>query len=324
MHGPRRSLAAVDLNLLVALDALLAESSVTRAARRVGLSQPAMSHALARLRALLGDPLLLRSDAGMQRTPRAEELVGAVRRILEEIDATLSARGPFDPADCSDSFRLSIEGGALAAVVRRLRREAPRARLEISPRADGEQWSALRRGEIDLAFSTSASCPPGFHAEPAFELPYVCLVRRAHPAVGARLSLARFAQLGHVAVTRAPIVDGEIDRALEARGLARRVVVRVPSLLGVPWLVASSDLLATVPMPLGYAGPGRVAIRAVKPPLPLAPQAVWAVWHERTQRSAPHAWFRSMVLRSCADVAPQRATFRDIRGERAPQSLRPG
>jgi DNA-binding transcriptional LysR family regulator len=304
VHDPRAHLASVDLNLLVSLDALLTESSVNRAARRMGLSQPAMSHALARLRDLFDDPLLVRSGEGMLPTPRGEELVAPVRRILEDIDHALAPGGAFEPEHCADTFRLSIEGGTLPFVVQRLRQEAPGARLEVSPRGAGEQWDALKRGEVDLAFSTSSSCPSGFHAEPVFELPYVCLVRRDHPEVGRRMTLRLFARLGHIAVSRPPIVDTELDRMLEAHSLRRRVVVRVPSLLAVPWLVASSDLVATVPMPLGHTSPQRVATRAVKPPVSLEPQAVWLVWHERTERSPAQRWFRSMVHRACRDVTP--------------------
>jgi len=305
VNEPRTKLAAVDLNLLVALDALLSESNVTRAARRVGLSQPAMSHALARLRDLLGDPLLVRTGEGMLPTARGEGLAAPVRRILEDIDRTLAPDETFEPERCSDTFRISIEGGTLPFVVRRLRRESPDAKLEISPRDAGLQWDALRRGEVDLAFSTSPSCPPGFHAEPVFELPYVCLVRSDHSEVGRRMTLRRFARLGHIAISRAPIADEELDRLLEARSLKRRVVVHVPSLLAVPWLVASSDLVATVPMPLGHTSPHRIPIRALKPPLPLEPQAVWLAWHERGHRSPAQRWFRDMVRRACRDAMPR-------------------
>jgi DNA-binding transcriptional LysR family regulator len=298
-------LAGVDLNLLVALDALLAESSVTGAARRVGVSQPAMSHSLSRLRDLLDDPLLVRAPDGMIPTARAQALAGPLRQILENVEQALAPTRPFDARTSTASFALSLEEpgqiGTLPILLGILRREAPDVRLEVSPRAEGQQWDALRRGRIDLAFAVDPRPQPDFHQQPVFRLPYVCLIRRDHPEVRRRLSLERFASLRHIAVSRPGIAEPEIERALARAGLLRRVAVRVPSLLPAPWLVASSDLVATVPMPV--RGTSGLAVRALKPPIELAPLEVSLVWHERTQREPAHAWFRSVVARACALTA---------------------
>jgi len=297
------NLASVDLNLLVVLDALLAELSVTRAARRLGLSQSATSHALGRLRTLVGDVLLVRTPQGMVATPRALALQAPVKRILAGVEQALAHHDAFDPARSRQRFCLSLEEpgqiGMLPRLVERLRREAPHVLLEVAPQKEGEQWAALEGGAIDLAFSVTPPPRPGFHTYPVFRLPYVSLVRRGHPQAARGLDLETFLALGHIAVTRPGIADPDVDRLLAARGQARRLALRVPSLLPVPWLVASSDFVATVPGMLGTLVPRPGALVAHRPPLAIPPLHVSLVWHERSHDDAAQRWFRDVVLAVC-------------------------
>jgi DNA-binding transcriptional LysR family regulator len=270
-------LRQMDLNLLVALDALVEEGSVTRAARRVGLTQSAMSRALGRLRAHLGDPLLIRAGARMVLTPRAEGLGPALRGALQELEAIVT-RGPtFDPASTRRTFRVATADYGMAVVVPallgRLAVLAPRRRS--SP---GLVWTRL------------------------FTERNVCLVRRNHTSVGRTLSLEAYCALPHVVVS--PEGRGSVvDEALERRGLERRVALRVPSFLVAPLVVADSDMIATTASRVARRFAEALSLRILEPPIPLPEFALALGWHERVREDPAHAWFRRLVAAVARDLA---------------------
>ena len=301
------SLAGIDLNLLVVLDALLQESSVTRAARRVGLSQSATSHALRRLRTLLDDPILVRTPNGMAPTARARDLVLPVHRALEQIEKALAPPRPFDPSQSHRTFTLSLEDagqvGLLPLLAERLKREAPGVNLRARPGGGSVPEEGLADGSIDLALAVSPEPRAGFRAEVVFTTPYVSIVRAGHPEVGKRLTLERFSGLGHIVLAGPGSVDTEIDRALEARSRTRRSALVVSSLLPIPWLVARSDLVATVPSLLLGLGRDRPRLARYAPPVPLAPVTGSLVWHERAHNDPAHGWLRDVVGEACRELA---------------------
>jgi DNA-binding transcriptional LysR family regulator len=301
------SLAGIDLNLLVVLDALLQESSVTRAAERIGLSQSATSHALARLRALLDDPILVRTRGGMAATARARTLASPVHQALAELEKTLAPPRPFDPARSQRTFTLSLEDagqvGLLPILAERLKREAPGVNLRARPGGGGVPEEELADGSVDLALAVSPEPSAGLRAEVVFTTPYVSIVRAGNPEVGKRLTLDRFSRLGHVVLAGPASVDAEIDRALEGHSRSRRAALVVPSLLPIPWLVARSDLVATVPSLLLGLDRDRPPLERHRPPVPLEPVTGSLVWHERLHDDPAHRWLRDVVGEACRQLA---------------------
>ncbi len=289
----------VDLNLLVALDALLAERSVSRAAVRLHLSQPATSALLARLRELFGDPLLLRSARSMLPTPRALELLGPVKQVLDEIDAIVQPRTAFEPASAVHTFTLSasdyVEYALLPTLVDFLERKAPGVRLAVRPLDLQTVAKQMESGEVDLCITGLQNAPAGMHQQPLYSERMVSVVRRKHPGVGARLTLEKFCSLEHILVSvRGSGFSARIDEALTALGRKRRARLAVPHFLLVPEIVARSDMISALPERLarGYAN----KLRIFEPPLKIEGFTVGQIWHERNQREPAQLWLREVLL----------------------------
>jgi DNA-binding transcriptional LysR family regulator len=300
-------LAATDLNLLVAFDALVAEGSVTRAASRVGLTQPAMSHALARLRRLFGDPLLVRTPNGMVPTVRAKELIVPIRNALGQIDGALRSPGAFDPRTARRTFSIAcVDFGSMVVVpllYARLRAEAPQIDLHVRPLRGDQCERQLSEGELDLGIGVFADHEArAVVRQKLFDERFVCIVRAGHPAVGASLSLAEFVALDHALIAPRGTPGGQVDRSLAEHGLRRRVVLVVPHFLAAPMVIARSDLILTVAERIARAFSTMLPLRIVDPPLPLPGFTVSQYWHERQARDPAHAWFRGLVADVCRHV----------------------
>jgi DNA-binding transcriptional LysR family regulator len=296
----------VDLNLLVALDALLAERSVSRAAVRLHLSQPATSALLARLRELFGDPLLLRSARGMLPTPRALDLVGPTRQVLDQIDAIVQPRIEFDPASAVHTFTLSasdyVEYALLPTLVDYLERQAPGVRLAVRPLDLQTVAMQMESGEVDLCITGLLNAPPGLHQRPLYTERLVSVVRRKHPGVGAGLTLETFCSLEHILVSvRGSSFSARIDDALAKLGRKRRTRLAVPHFLLVPEIVARSDMISALPERLarGYAN----KLRIFELPLEIEGFTVGQIWHERNQREPAQLWLRDMLLELAQEPA---------------------
>jgi DNA-binding transcriptional LysR family regulator len=294
-----------NLNLLVAFDALVAERSVTRAAARIGVTQSAVSNALAQLRVLFDDPLFLRARRGVTPTPRAIELAGPIRQGLA-LFASALAPAAFAPSRSTRTFVLAasdfVELVLLPPLLRRLAREAPGVRVEVRPWGLHEVPDALARGEVDLMAGFYGEVPPQHEQRFLFEEPYVCIVRKDLPHVGRRLTLARYLELSHVLVSERADSPGSVDRALAARGLARRVGARVSHFLLVPAHVSQTDLIAAVGRRVAEAFARSYAIKVLKPPIPLPPGRVGQVWHRRADADAGHRWLRTALEEVAREV----------------------
>ena len=289
----------VDLNLLVALDALLAERSVSRAALRLRLSQPAASALLARLRLLFGDPLLLRSARGMLPTPRALELLGPVRQVLDGIDAIVQPRAAFDAATAVHTFTLSasdyVEYTLLPKLVDYLEHKAPGVRLIVRPLDLQSVARQMESGEVDLCITGLQNAAAGLHVRPLYTERIVSVVRRNHPGIGARLTLDKFCSLEHIQVSvRGSGYTARVDEALTALGRKRRARLAVPHYLLVPEIVARSDMISSLPERLarGYAN----KLRIFEPPLDIPGFTVGEVWHERNERDPAQQWLRDVLV----------------------------
>ncbi|HGQ7767862.1 TPA: LysR family transcriptional regulator [Pseudomonas aeruginosa] len=287
----------LDLNLLKALDALLDERSVTRAADRLALTQPAVSGMLNRLRESFDDPLFVRAQRGIVPTLRGEQLAGPVKQLLSDIEGMLQPQA-FDPASTNVTFRLAATDYALQAVVipflSALREQAPNIRVSVQPVETLQLPTQLERGEIDLALITPETTPHGLHSELLFEERYVCVMRANHPdAEAGKISLDRFCTLDHVLVSPSGgSFRGVTDDALERIGRSRRVITSVTSFLVLPELLMVGDLIAVVPCRLVLHDK---RLKVFDPPIEIPGFGKSAAWHDRTHREASHRWIRSLM-----------------------------
>jgi DNA-binding transcriptional LysR family regulator len=290
------SLAGVDLNLLVALDALLEERSVTLAAKRVGLSQSAMSHALARLRALTGDRLLVRTARGSIVTPRGRALQAPVRTALAQLEDALRPPKPFEPALVEHAVRVAaidlVQLLLIPPLSKALRGQAPG--VDVLVRAYDEGITrALAEGESDLAVGLARRLPH-LHQEELMRDRFVCVVRKGHPCLRTRLTAARYAALNHALVTPRGLAQGAVDRALKKKKLKRRVVLTTPGFMAAALAVAESDLILTVAERVVRTVP--LPLEIVEPPIRLEPLRISMAWHARRHRDPLHQWFRERLV----------------------------
>ncbi|MGH8617312.1 MAG: LysR family transcriptional regulator [Burkholderiales bacterium] len=290
-----------DLHLLMGFDALAAAGSVSGAAQRMGLTQPAMSNLLARLRARYGDALFVRTRAGMSPTPKALELMQPVRDALDGVARVLAPAGAFDPRTSRAKLTLTatdyIEFVLMPRLVQSLEKRAPGIELEIrvANREMAGLW--LSRGEIDFRIGWVRRPPAELRFKKLYTDRFVCMVRRDHPVVRGALTLDDYCSLRHVraVVHSLPESGPTIDEAVAVVGRRVRVGVVSHDFLTLPFIVAQSDLVATVPERLARAFAKTLPLRILPPPVKLPELAVTLYWHERTQRSPLHRWFRELA-----------------------------
>jgi DNA-binding transcriptional LysR family regulator len=294
------NLAGVDLNLLTAFEALMKDGQVTGAGVRVGLSQPAMSHALGRLRQLFGDELFVRTPAGMEPTARARALAEIVAPALIAIRRALDPSPTFDPAVSERGFTVGMAEYAEIALIKGLAQgvaaHAPRADLRVVPMTKADYAARLDSGTLDLAIGHLVDPPPRLARAALFQDPLVCVARADHPAFRRRLTVAGYVLLDHVLVSPTGEPHGPVDRMLGERGLRRRVALVVGTYLTLPIVLGDSDLVATMPARAArmLAEVSGLAVR----PLPLRGSAkVAMVWHRRNDGEPAIAWVRALVAR---------------------------
>ena len=288
----------VDLNLLVALEALLSERNVTRAAQRLGLSQPAMSAALARLRTLFNDPLLLRTSRGMLPTAKGVELAAPVKQVLDEIGRIVRQADAFDPARAEVTFTITasdyVEFTILPRLVDHFEARAPGCRLAVRPINFATLPEQLERGEVDLALVSTTNAPENARLRPLYPERFVCAVRRGHPRAAKQISLEEFCALEHVLISPSGgAFVAQTDAALSALGRSRSVRLSVPHFLLIPEILGRSDMMAVLPERLARAHADRLHIMEV--PFELPPYTIAQVWHERTHRDPARAWLRQAL-----------------------------
>lgn len=293
-------LADFDLNLLLSLKALLDERSVTRAAKRIGISQPAMSGSLAKLRELLDDPLLVRTPTGMVLTARAADLRAPLDEILTLIERTVVSQKPFDPKTAEITFRITttdyFEYLLMPAVVRALRERAPAATLVVTAVGQDRVPVELEAGSIDLAIGVFRETAAGLYQQLLFDERLVAVVRRDHPRVTGALDAALLADLPHLLVSPRGRGKGPVDRLLSAEGRRRHVAYAGPHFLAAPAVVAATDLVLSVGERLARRFAEAYPLRVVELPFAKTPAHVISLWHERTHRDAGQAWLRALVV----------------------------
>lgn len=292
------NLAAVDLNLLVAFDALLSEGSVSGAAERIGLSQPAMSKRLAHLRRLFGDELFVRHADGVRPTERALDLADPIRSALRQIEDALGGLGRFLPARSGRTFRIAttdhIAATLMPGVMARLRAEAPRISIVLRALHRQELVEALERGTVDLALTILPDAPATIRRAPLFHVRWVSVVSADHPEIQDGLTLELYLKYPHLLVTHVGDLKGYIDRILDDRGLKRHVAMSLPYALAVPRIIAGTDMISTLsdhvlrmtdwpgvrtfPLPFDYSGYEETML-----------------WHRRNDNDPGHGWLRRLL-----------------------------
>lgn len=286
-----------DLNLLKALEALLETKSVTQAAKRLGLSQPATSHALGRLREAFSDPLLVRTGSAQVLTERAERLREPLKETLARAELVLSAPEGVTPATLKRNFSISLadytELVLLPKLTERLMAEAPGVSVTCRPHR-GKPLEALTSGD-ELWLGVGAPDEPGLITQRLFSDSYLCVVRKDHPLARRKISLKQFVELKHVQIAPGGLPGGPLDDALAARGLSRTVAVRVPNFLVAPLLISKSDLVLTAPKRVVELFSDFAGLHVFEPPIRIPSFTVQQCWLARSQTDATHKWFRALM-----------------------------
>jgi DNA-binding transcriptional LysR family regulator len=290
------NIGGIDLNLLLAFEALIEERHVGRAARRLGLSQPAFSNAIGRLRSRLQDRLFVRSAQGMRPTPRAEQLADPIRSALAQLRQTFEAPNTFDPSTSTLRFRIGLSDDVELRLVSLLSRIMLSGELQM-----------LRNGTLDLAigyFPDARYLAPGLVMEPLSQEGNVVIARCGHPMWRRRLTVERFAKLDHAAVIYRNQRWGLIDNELASRGRRRRLRLALPHCLSVLHAVASSDLVACIQESVVEEFGKDLNLRSCPEPLGLPPFVLRMVWHRQRDNDPAQVWLRKLIASKLGHKAP--------------------
>lgn len=303
----------VDVKLLRLFELLYSTRNVTRAAEALGQSQPTVSIGLARLRREFDDPLFVRTPAGMQPTPRADGLIDTVREVLDALRRLAATGATFDPAQAEREFRIFMTDASHVTLLPQLfshvRALAPGVRLEAATIGPHMQ-EALQTGKADLALGLIPGLEAGFYQQALFDQDWVCLVNPRHPRVGKGLSLRAYKQEQHVG-----IVSGTgqalLEAALVEAGIERQVVLKLPGFLGLPAIVSTTDLVATLPRHIGETLARAADLLVLRCPVAIPGFTVKQHWHARYHHDPANRWLRGVCAELFLRKAPRRRDVGD-------------
>jgi DNA-binding transcriptional LysR family regulator len=301
------NLASFDLNLLRVLDALLHEGSTVRAGRRLGLSQPAVSAALSRLRAALGDELFFRRGQGLEPTHLAKSLEAPLRQALDGIETLLKGPDSFDPYVSDARFKISgsdfFAEMLMPQLAERLSQLAPAMRVHLVDLVPDSYVDTLERYEVDLALIPQTRLPDWVQSRPLFTSSFSAIARSNHPRIaragiapGGVIPIDLFCDLGHVLFSPAGNASAMGDAALAKLGRKRRVVMTMPVFSGVYHAVGQSDLIALLPTQLARHVAQKNGLDVYLPPMPIDAATITMIWHRRYAASLDHLWFRDQIV----------------------------
>ncbi len=290
---------SIDMNLLVVFDAMIEHRSVTRAAEAIGLSQPAMSAAVSRLRTWFDDPLFVKTGAEMKPTPRALTLARPVRQVIETIKDEILQRSGFDPQKTDRTFTIMTpdigEANFVPKLLARISEMAPNARLRAVSRSRPAAAESLESGEAELAIGYFPDLhKAGFFKQKLFESPHVCVVRADHPAVGKKLTMKQYLALSH-AVVQPEGREHVFDLFLGQKGMQRKVLLELSHFMSLLPVIETSDLIATVPLDLAMICQRYANIKIVESPITSPVIAVHQFWHRRFNKDPANVWLRGVV-----------------------------
>jgi DNA-binding transcriptional LysR family regulator len=300
------NLSRLDLNLLVAFDALLTERSVTRAAARIGLGQSAMSHNLARLRTLFGDELLTRAAEGMRPTPRALALADPVRVTLAQIQAAVLQREAFDPSTANRSFRIgladSIEVAVIPGLIARLQRTAPSVSLRLRPIDRLTVLEDLDTGRLDLGIGVFDQGQIHHKRRALYTDNFLCLFNPAQVNVVPPLSLEDYLSVPHVLTSLTDDGHGAVDDALAKLKLKRSIALITPGFLAVPFVVRRAPVITTMPSKLARYFAEAFGLATSPPPVELPTFTISLLWHASYDHDPGHVWLRQTVVGLASEI----------------------
>lgn len=297
----------INLQLLCYLEALVSERHVTRAADKLGIGQPAMSAALARLREIFKDPLLVKTRTGMEPTPHAVELAKRVHEAMDLIDVAARANRAFDASAATEHFRIISSDGVallfLPGLMVRARAMAPNMSFTYITGDMRRAGEYLRAGDAELVIANLREVPQDLHQSPLYPQRMMCIASAVHPAIQGSLSAEQFAAYPHVVFGAPPVtytsMEVMVEAALARVGLSRRAALRVPSITLSPAIVAGTDLLAVVPERVAVESAAALPLQVLPVPFELEPVDLSMFWHARWHRDPAHVWLRG-ALRSLA------------------------
>lgn len=307
------NLAAIDLNLLVVFDALMAEKHVTRAAEKLGLSQPATSNALSRLRSLLNDALFVRTPTGMQPTPKALALAEPIQQVLLQIQTTLNEPIPFEPDQSDRIFTIGttdyVEFILLPQLMATLQAIAPHARVQVKAAERQQLLRLVDDGAIDLAIGVFSDCSSWQIKQPLFREQFVGVMRQREHATSHPITLEDYLRASHLLVSpHNEDLVGWVDQVLEQKNLKRHVAIAVPHFLVAPFVLAQTDLIATLAERVAQTYAQVLNLRVFSLPFEAGGFEVSAVWHSKNNTDPAHMWLRQLVNDSitieCPNVSP--------------------
>jgi DNA-binding transcriptional LysR family regulator len=308
----------IDLNLLVLFNQLLVERRVSKVADNLGITQPAVSNSLARLRKLLGDELFLRTPAGMEPTPYADQLAESVTYALGMIHSALNQRSGFDPATSTRSFTVGMtdigEIYFLPSLMDRLGREAPGVTLSTVRNTAVNLKDEMEAGKVNLAIGLLPQLKGGFFQRRLFRQRYVCLFRRGHKLDKKKVSLAEFSAAEHLVVVSAGTGHGKVDELLRRGGVERDVRLTVPHFVSVGHILQATDLVATVPERLAQALVEPFRLACVAHPAKLPEVAINVFWHAKFHKEPASQWLRTLVFETFAsdEMAEKRSPSQTV------------
>jgi len=297
------NLQSFDLNLLRVFDAIYIERSISRAASRLNLSQPAVSNALARLRERMGDPLFERTAEGMAPTPRAKTIAEPIQRALDLLREGLSVRSGFDFSRSRRSFEFAVEDYGENVILPRflkwLNEVAPGIRIVIRPEPGIQAKEALRRGTVDLALGYFVPGTDDFRHHCVMTDSLLTLARQDHPDISERLPLETFLKVRHVALIPRTKSMPMIDLALAKRGLQRDIAVQVPHFQSMPVIVRNTNLLGTMPKRMAVLYADHFGLQPYQPPVRTPDFPVYLIWHQSADDDIAHRWLREAFIDLC-------------------------
>lgn len=302
-----------DINLrhLEVFEEIFRTRSVSRAAEALGIGQPAVSIALARLRERFGDPLFVRTSKGMEPTPTGQALIQPMRNALEAIGVALGHKSSFDPETARRTFRIRMSDISQLVLLPRLwaeiRSSAPRVEIDIAPLSD-DTPDLLESGAADLALGFLPQLEAGFFQQTMFGQHYVCMVSADHPRIGKSLTLRQFQTEAHAIVIGAGPGHAVVERELARQGIVRRVALRVPNYVGVAFIVEGTDLIVTIPKRLADVLQGHGRFRVFRTPMPLPRYSIKQHWHARYHNDLGNQWLRSQISKVLQSGSAARVT----------------
>lgn len=290
---------AADLRLLTVLDVLLDERHVTRTAARLGVTQSSVSHSLRRLRERFDDALLVRAGSSFVLTPRAEALRSSLSPLMEQLDTLRRGTHRFDPQGSSRHLRVIASdlftGSVLPGVMKRLGRAAPNIRVSVRP-VSASPMADLEHGVADLLIAGPVDAPPGIHARELFRDDFACLVRKDHPRIRRAPSLPAYLAETHVLVAPRGRPGSRLDDALAAEGHRRRIALMLPHFMAAAMVVATSDLVVTLPSRVARLLARRTDLRRVAVPVASLDYSMSAYWHSRVASDEATTWFLEQIV----------------------------